>query len=83
MEVDIHFIKDHLDKGNICTPFVSSFDQLADVFTKGLSSDNFKNNTDKGRDPHSHRQYPPEGWQKRKKTLDSCYSLRLIGGHQE
>ncbi|KAK8969988.1 hypothetical protein KSP40_PGU003738 [Platanthera guangdongensis] len=36
-----------------------------------------------GRDPHSHRQYPPEGRQKRKKTIDSCYSLRLIGGHQE
>ncbi|KAK8934080.1 hypothetical protein KSP40_PGU019638 [Platanthera guangdongensis] len=37
----------------------------------------------RGRDPHSHRQYPPEGRQKRKKTIDSCYSLRLIGGHQE
>ncbi|KAK8949545.1 Two pore calcium channel protein 1 [Platanthera zijinensis] len=48
VEVDRHFIKDQLDKRNICTPFVNSFDQLADVFTKGLCSDNFKNNTDKG-----------------------------------
>ncbi|KAK8951032.1 hypothetical protein KSP39_PZI004596 [Platanthera zijinensis] len=47
VEVDRHFIRDHLDKGNICTPFVNSFDQLADVFTKGLSSDNFNNNIDK------------------------------------
>ncbi|KAK8938922.1 hypothetical protein KSP39_PZI011486 [Platanthera zijinensis] len=36
-----------------------------------------------GCDPHSHRQHSPEGRQKRKKTLDSCYSLRLIGGHQK
>ncbi|KAK8921100.1 hypothetical protein KSP39_PZI020323 [Platanthera zijinensis] len=31
VEVDRYFIKDHLDKGNICTPFVNSHDQLADT----------------------------------------------------
>lgn len=41
VEVDRHFIKDHLEKGNLVTPFVHSRDQLADVFTKSLSSDTF------------------------------------------
>ncbi|KAK8934504.1 hypothetical protein KSP39_PZI014308 [Platanthera zijinensis] len=41
VEVDRHFIKDHLDKGSLVTPFVHSRDQLADVFTKSLGSDAF------------------------------------------
>ena len=36
IEVDRHFIKDKLDSGLIYTPFVSSSDQRADIFTKGL-----------------------------------------------
>ncbi|KAK2433017.1 putative mitochondrial protein [Trifolium repens] len=42
IEVDRHFIKEKLDSGLICTPFVSSQNQLADVLTKGLNSHNFE-----------------------------------------
>lgn len=38
IEIDRHFIKEKLNKGLMCMPFVKSGDQLADVFTKGLSS---------------------------------------------
>ena len=38
IEIDRHFIKEKLNKDVICMPFVKSEDQLADVFTKGLSS---------------------------------------------
>ncbi|KAL6983238.1 Beta-galactosidase 8 [Sarracenia purpurea var. burkii] len=38
IEVDRHFIKEKLNNGSICMPYVKSEDQLADVFTKGLSS---------------------------------------------
>ena len=38
IEVDRHFIKEKLESGLICTPFVSSKDQLAYVLTKGLPS---------------------------------------------
>lgn len=41
MEIDHHFIKDHLKKGNICTPFLPMYDQLVDVFTKGLPGAQF------------------------------------------
>ena len=37
VEVDRHFIKEKLDSGLICTPFVSTDGQLADILTKGLS----------------------------------------------
>lgn len=36
IEVDHHFIKDHLKVGCICMPFIQTKDQLADIFTKGL-----------------------------------------------
>lgn len=42
IEVDRHFIKEKLDSGLICAPFVSSQGQLADTLTKGLSSSNFE-----------------------------------------
>lgn len=37
IEIDRHFIKEKLDQGIICMPYVSSSNQLADVLTKGLS----------------------------------------------
>ena len=37
-----HFIKEKLDSGLICTPFVSTKDQLADVLTKGLPGTTFR-----------------------------------------
>ena len=42
IEVDRHFIKEKLDSGLICTPYVSSQDNLADILTKGLNSNNFE-----------------------------------------
>src|SRR3954469_14035433 len=37
VEIDCHFIRDMVLKGIISTPFTRSSDQLADIFTKGLS----------------------------------------------
>ena len=37
IERDRHFIKEKLDSGLICTPYVSIDRQLADILTKGLS----------------------------------------------
>nr|KYP52900.1 Retrovirus-related Pol polyprotein from transposon TNT 1-94 [Cajanus cajan] len=42
IEVDRHFIKEKLDSGLICTPYVSSQDNLADILTKGLNSSIFE-----------------------------------------
>ena len=36
VEVDRHFIKENLDAGIICIPFVGTADQTADILTKGL-----------------------------------------------
>ena len=43
VEIDRHFIKEKLESGLICTPFVPSEDQLAYVLTKGLPSEQFQN----------------------------------------
>ncbi|KAE8735933.1 Calcium-dependent lipid-binding family protein isoform 3 [Hibiscus syriacus] len=37
VEMDRHFIKEKLDSGLICTPYVSTGDQVADILTKGLT----------------------------------------------
>ena len=47
IEMDRHFIKEKLDSGLICTPYVSTWDQLADVFTKGLNKTSFQKNISK------------------------------------
>ena len=36
IEVDRHFIKENLEMGVICIPFVKSEDQIANILTKGL-----------------------------------------------
>ena len=36
VEVDRHFIKEKLDSGQVCTPYICTMNQLADVFTKGI-----------------------------------------------
>lgn len=41
VEVDRHFIKHNLETNTIRFPFVKSEDQLADIFTKAVSSKDF------------------------------------------
>ena len=41
IEIDRHFIKENLNNRTICTPFVKSCDQLADILTKGIGSKQF------------------------------------------
>ena len=36
VEVDKHFIKEKLDSGLICMPYIPTAEQIADIFTKGL-----------------------------------------------
>ena len=43
IEVDRHFIKEKLESGLICAPYVSTNGQLADVLTKRLSSSVLEN----------------------------------------
>ena len=47
IEIHRHFIKEKLESGLICTPYVPTGHQLADVLTKGLSSDVFHDNISK------------------------------------
>ena len=42
IKIDKHFIEEKLDSGLICTPFVSTNNQLANVLTKRLSSTVFQ-----------------------------------------
>jgi ATP sulfurylase len=42
IEIDRHFIKEKLESGLICTPYVSTHGQLANVLTKELSSSVFQ-----------------------------------------
>ena len=55
IETDRHFIKEKLDSGLICTPYVPTGYQLADVLTKGLCSNVFHKNISKlgMKDPYS------------------------------
>ncbi|KAA0054937.1 Beta-galactosidase [Cucumis melo var. makuwa] len=41
VEIDRHFIKERLDSGSICIPYIPSSQQVADVLTKGLLRPNF------------------------------------------
>ena len=41
IEIRHHFLRDHAQKGNITLEFVSTKDQLADIFTKPLSEEQF------------------------------------------
>ncbi|CAH9071921.1 unnamed protein product, partial [Cuscuta europaea] len=36
IEVDRHFIKEKIEAGIVCTPFISTKEQTTDIFTKGL-----------------------------------------------
>jgi hypothetical protein len=41
IEVDYHFIREKVVNGDILVKFISTLDQTADIFTKGLSSNRF------------------------------------------
>ncbi|KAA0050819.1 Beta-galactosidase [Cucumis melo var. makuwa] len=41
VEIDRHFIKERLDSGSICIPYIPSNQQIADVLTKGLFGPHF------------------------------------------
>ena len=41
IEIRHHFLRDHAQKGDITLDFVSTKDQLADIFTKPLSEEQF------------------------------------------
>ena len=42
VEVDQHFIKEKLENGLICTPYIPTKGQLADILTKGLPTQSFQ-----------------------------------------
>jgi len=42
IEVDCHFVRDELVNGTICTVFVRTHEQLADIFTKALGRSQFE-----------------------------------------
>ena len=41
MEIDQHFIKEKLDNGSICIPYIPLSQQVVDVLTKGLLRKSF------------------------------------------
>ncbi|MEQ5265897.1 Ty1/Copia family ribonuclease HI, partial [Escherichia coli] len=41
VEIDYHFVRDRVAKGDIQVNFISTKDQLADIFMKALSSSRF------------------------------------------
>lgn len=42
VEIDQHFIKEKIEDGTTCMPFVPTSQQTADILTKGLSRPNFE-----------------------------------------
>ena len=42
IEVRHHFLRDHIQKGDISLDFIGTEHQLADIFTKPLSNDRFR-----------------------------------------
>ena len=47
MEIERHFIKEKFEAGIICTPFVPTTQQLADILTKRLQRPVFEHLTNK------------------------------------
>jgi hypothetical protein len=47
VEVDRHFIKEKIESGLICIPYVPTREQLADILIKGVQNPSFKGILDK------------------------------------
>jgi formylmethanofuran dehydrogenase subunit D len=47
VEVDRHFIKEKIESGLICIPYVPTGEQLIDILTKGVQNPSFKGILDK------------------------------------
>ena len=41
IDIRHHFLRDHVQKGDVSIEFISTENQLADIFTKPLSEDRF------------------------------------------
>ena len=41
IDVKHHFIREHVENNDICLEYVKSEDQIADIFTKPLSTESF------------------------------------------
>ena len=41
VDIRYHFVRDHVDKGNVFIVFCPTSDMLADIFTKGLARAQF------------------------------------------
>ena len=46
-KIDMHYIKEKLESGLICTPYVLTGHQLADMLTRGLCNNLFHKNINK------------------------------------
>lgn len=44
IDVRHHFLRDNVEKGNICMQFCKAEDQIADILTNALSKDQFEKN---------------------------------------
>ena len=42
IEVDKHFIKENIEKGKICIPYIPTGQQVVDILTKGLHTNQFR-----------------------------------------
>jgi len=47
VEVDKHFIKEKIERGQICITYIPTIEQSSDILTKGLPKKSFDNITSK------------------------------------
>ena len=47
VEIDLHFIKENIEKGEVCIVFITTAQQVVDVLTQGITRDKFEALTSK------------------------------------